>query len=240
MRMRMDFEDEGTDFMLELSKRSLGLVKQGLQQASSKVADQYKKEIKSEAPSDWGRASLGGKGYVSLNDRKKNFGDKHSDRTGKKITSEADRQGNIADHVTFYVPPHINGLYAVVGGGHKPFYPRKYENGVDMGRYGKKQPGTSAKTLAILDKLDGGEKRTLSTKQRKALANTVIKTKKGQWLFQNWKEVPTTIEFKGRHFARRARQNSRADALATIKKLHDSQIQKATNSIKVKPTRIAV
>jgi len=240
MKTRMDFMDEGTDFMLELSKRSLGLVKQGLQQASAKVAKQYKIEIAKETPSEWGRASLNGKGYVSLNDRKDRFGDKHSDRTGKKIISSKKRHGNIKDHVTFYVPPHLTGLYAVVGGGHKSFQPRDYKNGVDVGAFGKRQTATSKETLAILTKLDQGEKRNLSGKQRRALANTVTKTKKGTYYFRNWKQVPTTIEFEGRFFVKRARQNSRTDALATIKKLHDSQIQKAANSIVVKPTRIAV
>jgi len=224
MKIRMDFDDEATDMLEKFQKVNLGLVKEGLQRASSQLADEYKTAIKSESPSEWGSRSEGGKRRLSLSERKKQFGQKYSKKTGLAIVSSKDRPANIADHVKFYTPPQLDALYAVVGGGHKTFYPIKYKNGIADGHKSRITSTTRA-TLDILDKLNDGDTRILSRKERNLFRASVG-------------FAPHKVVYKPRRFAEKARANGRGRALQKIKNVYEANFPRAINAINKVPYKI--
>jgi len=224
MKMRMDFDDRATDMLLQFQKVNLGLVKQGLQEASSQLAREYKREIKSESPSEWGMTSVGGRRRLSLSERKKQFGQKYSKKTGLAIVSKKDRPANIADHVKFYTPPQLDALYAVVGGGHKTFYPIKYKNGIAVGHKSRITSTTRA-TLDILDKLNDGDTKILTPKERNLFRRSVG-------------FAPHKVVYKPRWFAERARASGSGRAVQKIKNLYETNFPSAVNAINAKPFKV--
>jgi len=236
MRVRMDFRDEATDIFDKFTKLNWGLVKEGLSKASYNLADEYKKVLKAEAPSDWGAMSENGKRRLTLNEKKDRFGDKYSRKTGERIMRNGWQSGNIADHITWYTPKNLESLYAVVGGGHKGFHPIDYLNGIATG-YRKIQIGeksknewitaTSNETLDILDKLNDGATIVLTKRQKKLIG----KTKKGS---KSLNIAPDIITFKPRRFAEKARALGGDRALASLVKMYEEQFPKAMNNMKPK------
>jgi hypothetical protein len=221
MKVRMEFDDDATGMLLAFQKVNLGLVKEGLQRASSQLADEYKKVLKSEAPSEWGVTSFGGKRKLSVTERKQQFGQKFSKKTGEAMPHTKNKPANIADHVKFYTPPQLDALYAVVGGGHPTFYPIKYTNGIADG-YLDRQSATTQETLKILDKLNDGETRILTTKERNLFRYSVG-------------FAPHKVVYKARHFAEKARAGGVSRAIQKIKNLYETNFPKAVNSIKAEP-----
>ena len=228
MKVRMDFTDGATNFFDEFRKVSFGLVKEGLSRASSQLANEYVKEIKSETPSEWGAINQKGIRRLSLTQKKKQFGQKYSKKTGDPIVSAKKDMMNIANNVKFYVPKELDKLYAVVAGGHPSFRPVDYENGIPKG-YLTKVSGTTQKTLEMLDRLNDGATILLTKKQSAFLGRTkgITQTR------------PKKITIKARHFAERARSKGSARALQKVKNLYDANFNKAVANIKIKEKKIS-
>lgn len=219
----IEFYDDTTNMIQKLSTVSLSCARQGLQQASSKVAKAYRQEIENEPDTMWGSTMLGGKKFVSFGGKKKKFGElRDKNNTTKKAINSVDGGNlNIKHFVKFYLPPkQPTALYAVVAGGHPSFRPARFKDGMEVGSM-PLQKGTTQETLSILQKLEDGysERLPLSVRKDMLVEQDKYLYKRGQKMFL--KDIPDTIEHKARNFSRTALSKSKGEALNTVSKLFD-------------------
>ncbi len=225
MRTRLEFKDGATDIFAKIATISNGLVKEGLQIEASTIAKVYKRVIKSQEKSEWS-SFKGKKGRrLTVAERKKRFGAKHSRKTGEPI------QGNLSDHVKFYVPKDINKLYAVIGGGHPTFYPIKYKDGVPVGYMGR-ITATTQETLDILDGINDGKVITVTPKMRKYLSTTVGLD------YGGIRADTKKLVVKPRHFAETARSRGARGAVYSIAQRYERNFPKAVANIEVKEVKV--
>lgn len=243
MRTKLEFFDDTTNMIAKLSTLTWGLARQGLNQAGSKVAAQYRQEIENEPDTNWAAEMFNGKKFVTLSGRKKNFGDMYGrNNETKTVKGEGGGNLNIKHLVKFYLPPKApTALYVVVAGGHPAFRPAKFVDGVEVGSF-PKLPSTGKVMLGILEKLEHGDTTLYSKTERMAIfedQNHYIRYS-AEDKRKAFKKIPKVIEHKARHFSRDALNKSKSEALRTVSNLYEKNFPKAVNNLKkeVRETRI--
>lgn len=222
MTTHLDFYDDGTNMLRALVLVNVGLVRQGLQQGASHLADEHRKQFELIPDTDWNAKMVKGKRVLTTKGAKKNFGDMYSYKTNQALRKKTGGNLNLKNLITFYLPKESTALYAVVMGGHPTFRPITFENGVAIGH---KAPitGTGNQTLDIFDKIEYGETRILSKRERGLFLSS--------YLQGEIKAPIKTITYKPRNFASKARAIGKARALESIMKLYKNNLPKAVNDI---------
>lgn len=232
MRTRLEFIDGETNIFAKLATINLGVVKEGLQIEGSKIAKVYQQEIRATEKSEWSSVSRDKKRRLTLEEKKAEFGAKHSKSTGLPIPPTKRGESSIADHVKFFAPPELEKLYVVIAGGHKGFRPIAYKDGIQVGYFGKYQGATSQATLEILDGLNDGRTIKVTDKMRDFLNMTLGISGGGI------KKSTKTLHIKPRHFAEKARVKGASMAIDSLTRRYNKHFPMAVANIKVREVKV--
>jgi len=222
MTTHLDFYDDATHMLRALVRVNIGLVRQGLQQGASKLAAEHRRQFELIPDTNWSAKIIKGKRVLSVKGSKKKFGDMYGYKDNEAKMTKKGEILNLKNFIKFYLPKEPTALYAVVMGGHPTFRPIKFENGVEMGHM-EQITGTGNDTLDIFDKIEYGDVRTLTKRERGLFAKSRQVGEIGG--------VPKTITYKPRNFAAKARAIGKEKALQTIIKLYEANLPKAINDI---------
>lgn len=225
----IEFYDDTTNMLRHLQTVNLGLAKEGLSKGAYHLAQAYRSEFEAIDDTNWnsrksnfsGSGSKPRFGKTLLTDKKKNFGDVHFYQTGEAKMAKGGVM-NLKNYIKFYTPDDIKKLYAVVMGGHGGSKPIRWRNGFPDGKEGYVS-GVGQSTLDIFRKIDGGDKRKMSKKE-KSFFQASFKHHKAD------RDVHF-IEYKARNFVAPAIAKGKGRALSSIKKVYEANLPKAVNEI---------